>query len=275
MNQSELDRRIAAGRKRGLWAFLIILAGVFFFLFVPVLGIIIIAAGAVLFFYSRSRLKTEVGQAIAEKVLSAHLSHPGFDQSGGFQRELIDSLKLGLPGYDRVSCRDMISGGYRDREISACDMTLSERRTRSNGKTTSSYYETVFKGTFMSISYDREISCPVTVTGRSIFFSGDLVKTESEEFNRRFKVYCESEHEAFYIITPHMMERIQELEDSLGSDIYLNFCNDGNIYIAVDNRRDSFEIGLSDSRAEEIERRFESELSYLLMIADKLIAASE
>ena len=42
---------------------------------------------------------------------------------------------------------------------------------------------------------------------------------------------------------------------------YLNFCNDGHVYLAVDSRHDSFELSLMDSKVEEIERDSRMSLS--------------
>ena len=37
------------------------------------------------------------------------------------------------------------------------------------------------------------------------------VKLEDIEFNKMFKIYSEIEHDAFYILTPHFMEKIKKL----------------------------------------------------------------
>ena len=37
------------------------------------------------------------------------------------------------------------------------------------------------------------------------------VKLEDIEFNKMFKIYSEIEHDAFYILTPHFMEKIKNI----------------------------------------------------------------
>ena len=63
---------------------------------------------------------------------------------------------------------------------------------------------------------------------------------EDEEFNKRFMVFAESEHEAFYILTPHFMEKIKEITKKLKCEVMFCFVNN-KLHIAVDNRDDSFE----------------------------------
>ena len=41
------------------------------------------------------------------------------------------------------------------------------------------------------------------------------VKLEDTEFNKLFNVYSGLEHDAFYILTPSLMEKIKKLEDEI------------------------------------------------------------
>lgn len=271
MDERDLNEIIATENKNKLMALGIAALGLVFMLFHPILGIPFIIAGAVLFFLSQSRLSKIVGRAVALKVLSRHIEDLSFDQEGGFSDELIDSVYMGFPAYDSIKCGDHIKGRYKGRDLELCDLELTETRVVKSGKTTRTEHVTVFQGPYVCITYDKEINDPVTVTENGSFFNrGNLVKTESEEFNRRFKIYCSSEHDAFYIITPHMMERIEEIYERAEHEIFLNFCNDGHIYMAVDNRHDSFELSLMDKEAGSIEDRFEKELQYLLSLIDEL-----
>ena len=64
---------------------------------------------------------------------------------------------------------------------------------------------------------------------------------ESITFNSELKVYAKDEHEAFYILTPHFMEKLLELDRKYYDKITFSFL-DNKLYIAVDNRVDNFDI---------------------------------
>lgn len=271
MNVTELEQIIANENKKKLLALGLGAFGVLLMIIHPVLGIPVIAGAFILFFLSQGRLKKQVGRAVALKVLSGYIQDLSFDQDSGFSDKLIDSVYMGFPGYDDIKCGDHISGSYRGRAIELCDLKLTETRVVSSGKTTRTEHVTVFQGPYISIAYDKGLQCQVTVTRRgNLLKRGSLVKLESEEFNKSFRVYCESEHDAFYIMTPHMMERVKRIHEIADHEIYLNFHNDGHVYLAVDSRHDSFELSLMDSKVEEIEKRFEDELEYLLGLIDEL-----
>ena len=63
---------------------------------------------------------------------------------------------------------------------------------------------------------------------------------ESESFNKRFNVYAQSEHEAFYILTPSLMEKIERLDDNNKGKLLLCFINN-RLHIGLYDNKDSFE----------------------------------
>lgn len=71
---------------------------------------------------------------------------------------------------------------------------------------------------------------------------------DSEEFNDRFCVKTKVPGEAFYILTPHMMEYILEMADKANGWVYMAFLRSGKIQIAVNTNRDIFELG--DTKAD-------------------------
>ena len=66
---------------------------------------------------------------------------------------------------------------------------------------------------------------------------------EDLEFNKNFCVYAQSEHEAFYILTPHFMEKLKEVTNKLNCGVMFCFV-DNRLHIAIDNNEDSFECNV-------------------------------
>ena len=68
------------------------------------------------------------------------------------------------------------------------------------------------------------------------------VSMESEEFNKKFNVYAQNEHDAFYIITPPLMERIERLAEKNKGKLLFCFI-DNKLHIGIYDNKDSFEPG--------------------------------
>ena len=62
------------------------------------------------------------------------------------------------------------------------------------------------------------------------------IQTESEAFNARFAVFAEEEHNAFYILTPQILERIIAFADTAGDAVYLVF-SQSELYVACRQAR--------------------------------------
>lgn len=58
----------------------------------------------------------------------------------------------------------------------------------------------------------------------------------------RILVTTNNAQEAYYILTPHMMEYILTMADKSGSEVYMSFLRDGKMQIAVRTNRDFFEL---------------------------------
>ena len=69
----------------------------------------------------------------------------------------------------------------------------------------------------------------------------DLQKVELEDvsFNKRFVVKSTSPHDAFYVLTPQMMQRITYMEQTYGR-LTMVIVN-GKLYVGIDNRMDAFD----------------------------------
>lgn len=71
----------------------------------------------------------------------------------------------------------------------------------------------------------------------------EKINMENILFNKQFKVFAQSQHDAFYVLTPRMMERIQRLTGMINGKLL--FCFVGNkLHIAFNNNKDSFEHGI-------------------------------
>ncbi len=66
------------------------------------------------------------------------------------------------------------------------------------------------------------------------------IKTENEEFNRRFQVYAADAHNAYYILTPLMMEKIEAFSRAVGAQVAVTF-RGKSVFVAIAGRRSMFD----------------------------------
>lgn len=65
------------------------------------------------------------------------------------------------------------------------------------------------------------------------------IETENEVFNNLFSVFAEDEHNAFYILTPQVMEDMMEFAQIVKNDIYFIFA-DQYMYVGCEQMRNPF-----------------------------------
>ena len=66
------------------------------------------------------------------------------------------------------------------------------------------------------------------------------VQTENETFNQKFSVYAQDEQNAFYILTPRVMEDIVRFSELIGDKVYLVFSGTS-LYVGCEQAANPFE----------------------------------
>lgn len=185
----------------------------------------------------------------------------------------LDEMKLPFD-VDRIEGSDHVRAMYKGMELEFSDIKLVDRR--SNGKSTS--YVTVFEGLWLVCDFGKPISSGILLrerNGASIRFlekighGGNVIETENAAFNEKFLIVCEDQHDAFYVLTPHMMEYILEM-DARGMGVsYLRFTRDGKVHIAIHTGKDLFEVDTKTQPDMMIEK-FLQEIHYVTGLIDTL-----
>lgn len=186
-----------------------------------------------------------------KSALETKFTNLKYTPNQGMSYQTIASTKMLYMG-DRYHSNDFISGKYKDIDFSQADVHIEEERetTDSDGNTRT-YYVTLFRGRWMIFDFNKTFKADLQVcqkgfgnnkTGNGLF-SKDVfhrVKMESEEFNKAFNIYAQSEHEAFYILTPALMEKIMKLDKMNSGKLLLCFINN-RLHIGLNDGKDSFE----------------------------------
>ncbi len=80
--------------------------------------------------------------------------------------------------------------------------------------------------------------------------ASNRIETEDEAFNRRFQVYAADSHNAFYILTPQMLQQITRLADLLKDQVAITFTG-SSLYVAVSRTRSAFEPHVDEPVAQQ------------------------
>ena len=162
---------------------------------------------------------------------------------------------------DRYSTNDYMYATYNNIPFETADVHFEEKHTDSKGRT---HYSTIFQGQWYIFDFNKSFVSDVQIidsrfgySSRNSFFNNNFNKIQLEdiEFNDMFNTYAKNDLDAFYLLTPHTLEKLKALKYS--NKGHLIFCfNNNKLHIGVNNRRNSFEPNLyKQINVDEIEKQ--------------------
>lgn len=169
-----------------------------------------------------------------------------YDPKGGFTHDDIRNAAVVACADKRYfESEDLLTGCYQNVRFAFADVTT--RRLVRRGKR--SEVETVFDG--QVIRFDRFDHQKISNGHLQIFqkeFLSDLrgwtaehrIESDSAAFNSKFQIYAADEHNAFYILTPHLMEKIQRFQETVGEQIAVTFRGEA-MFVAISRTRSIFD----------------------------------
>ena len=231
----------------------------------------------------RQRYRAAFKDAFVKRSLESVFTDLRYEPEQGIPYETIAATKMMYMG-DRFHSEDYIHARYRNVRFTQSDVHIEEEHqsTDSEGHTTTEYV-TIFRGRWMIFDFNKEFRANVQIvqkgfrTARRKRFFGKKetlfkkVELESETFNKQFQVYAQDEHDAFYIITPAFMERIEGL--AAHNKGKMMFCFVGQrLHIAIHDNKDSFEPGSVFKRIDEEKatRKIREEIEVITQFIDEL-----
>ena len=173
-----------------------------------------------------------------------------YEPEKGIDESVIRDTKMLYMG-DSFDSNDYISGKYKDINVVASDIHIQEREERKDSEgTTETYWVTIFLGRWMIFDFNKTFKANIEICEKG-FQNATIsnwgqktkykkVSMEDEEFNKRFKVYAQNEHEAFYIITPSLMEKLKTISNKTNGNLLFCFV-DNKLHVGLANNKDSFE----------------------------------
>jgi Protein of unknown function (DUF3137). len=247
---------------------LLLLGFILSFLWIYFAALMVVGAiGIAVFMIQLQRATASFKDTILDRVLEEFFEEYSHNKTAGLSLfDVLESELLDKP--DRYFANDFIQGVHQGVGFAMSDVTM--QRVTSNGKTTT--VSTYFRGPVMIFDFHKETKGKLIVqqTRRGkLFTQYKSVALESVDFNKRFRTYATNDKLAFFILTPHFMERMQRLEDEIPGNFYFSFIN-GKMYVALHNNQDLFEVNMFGTISEKIYDRFYHEIKIIVDLIEEL-----
>ncbi len=251
-------------------AFIMIGISFIVFIFSPFSVITFIGGGlwTVLLGKQFKKLSTDYKTTYIRTILKQYGDSFRYVANSGIDKNYIYNHRL-LKREDRFHSEDMILGNILGYEFITSDVHLED--VRSNGKSTT--VVTVFQGRVYKIEMHKTLANPVYVMPRhynNLKFKEGLehIDVESILFNQKFDVYARNEHDAFYLITPRMIEKIMAFSQK-ARRIMISY-QDDTLMLAFDTRTDNFDIKPFKPISQNFKVEIDSEMNMIEEIIEQL-----
>lgn len=243
-------------------------------------------AGAILLFWCliAGRTYNRFNEAFKTRyVLQLIREIPGFrdmqyEQKSGFSWDDIrNAAVVGCGDKKQFESEDLLTGSCENTGFKMSDVIT--KRWVNGGKR--ARIETVFSGQVICFYKFDNIK---TSNGHlQVFqkkFQSDIkgwtaqhqIETEDVLFNRKFQIYAADEHNAFYILTPQVMEKITEFSQAIGEQTAVAFCGN-KMFVAISRSRSMFDARV-DIPVGEQKKDILDDMEILRKAREMLIAAS-
>ena len=219
-------------------------------------------------------MKDTVAAPVTGTLLNEVLDNAVYEPNKHLPVEML-RIDMGIPmGYNTVYGSDYVQGTYQGIPLQFSDIKMTSRYTvHEEGGGTHEAEETRFQGLWVIFRFNKQMSADVIVSERAKLLAklkkAD-VKMENDAFNKKFCVRTENPEEAFYVLTPHMMEYLMELDEHAHGDTYIHFQKDGTVQLAINTGKDFFEPNLKFSSVEQYNEHFRQQLRYITGLIDAM-----
>ncbi len=208
--------------------------GFFFLIFIIVIGVSI---------YTHQRKKA-FKRDVVYPVLKEIFGEVEYGHTQGFQRDRIYQTKLVSSG-NTYRSEDYLKATYEGVSFEFSDVLIQDVTKTKDSTVTTTY----FRGQWIIVKPKRKIDGRLYVIDRNFAHSNpkgflfgkdhslEKIELESIAFNKEFRIYTESGHEAFYMLNPTKLLKLLEISDK---NVSFYFDND-ELHIAIYSNKDMFE----------------------------------
>lgn len=203
-----------------------ILAGVPFILS----ALFLVAGGTVISRFSKKLDKTGVIKKAIKKTLKNELPEAKRADEDLSESELNDTKLFNR--FNVCKQTNNFVGEYNGVKYQFADLDLVERY-KEDGRT---HTRTVFSGLVYILDYEKDKKGDMLLYSQKPYFvllnDYKKVQTESNEFNAMFETFADDQHQAFYFLTPIVIENLLDIANNYDGKINLAY-KDGKVIVAI------------------------------------------
>jgi len=187
-----------------------------------------------------SAVRGEFEEAFGEVVV---------DFSRGFSKDFIAQTGLLTMG-NEFGSDDYVSGVCNGVPFSRSDVYVADTSSDSEGNSSTTVY---FEGRWMVFDFPKELSGDLQVFEKKFHYAKKMkgiftrkserrheISLEDEAFNKRYVVMAQDDHDAFYFLTPHMMEKIDRYCSQSDGRFMLGILGN-RLHVAINNSKNLME----------------------------------
>ena len=221
--KADAVHRLKSMQSQSAKGILLIAVGAFF-LIIPGYGLII---AAIIFYFGfkkvsgvKKNMRALYKQIFVEEPLKRNFYDVTYQPDNGFDREIVRNFGLCKMG-NRYYTEDYIRASYEGVTFEMADVIVRYHQKTGDDDITITY----FQGRMMTFSLPDKMLNSVRVFSDSFRnraldkkeAKNELVQMESVDFNRLYDVFAPDAHDAFYLLTPPLMERLISLASRYNS----------------------------------------------------------
>lgn len=217
---------------------------------VPFIAIFLDALVYLIFVRKRMReyrdfYKRNYVNAMIRSVIPSAQYHP----EQGFPSRMINQTGLIMMG-NIYKSEDLIEGDHNNVHFRRADLLIEDEYRDSDGDT---HTVTYFKGRWMIFESNKYFEADLQVIQKGFgharrrtgIFTRKVdrrhaFETEDVTFNNQFKCLCQNESEAFYLLTPVLMQGLMRLAAESDGKVMVGFV-DNLIHVAIQSSKDYLE----------------------------------
>ena len=216
--------------------------------------------------------KLSFKDAVVKPALEEFLSDLDYRPTESIPYPDILASRLFL-AHTECSGNDLIKAKYRDLSFTQSNVTMLDEREvmgdPENGGVTTTEKVVVFSGTLMMMDFDAFSDEPVAVRRRSGKPGKNDILTESDAFNKLFRIDAKDAVSALRILTPPVLEGFINASEKLKCPLEAAFKND-KLYITLANG-DTLEANETGTRTiNEQRKRIKTEMQDILSVVDNI-----
>ncbi len=237
---------------------------------VVIVGVLIAGLGEWLKGKSKGSADRQVYDTIVPDVVNAVFDNVQMAPTP----HLLDAkdTNIPLPDHTHYSGSGYVRGTYQGLTAELCTVRLTDVKEFQREETGlwEKNEQEVYTGQWMLCQLDREFPTWLTIWPRDRLdklFNSRTIKTENEDFNKKFNLSSDDEQTALRILNSSRIERLMKLAETSGK-FAVNLNTDGRLYIAAHCDRGFFDAGKGREKPEQLRQRFGNELKWFTDMID-------